>query len=900
MMDRTFNPSKGRVLALSLLIALTLSFGTIWYTWAASNHFAQTKAHPISFERHTAAASAISPASEQRFLPGGDRRALTADGDRNTAARASITQADLSISKGVAPASAKPGETVTFTVIYTNTGSELASGVVITDIVPVVITNVSYSSSGATLTPRSGATYIWDVADLAPGEGGTINITGVINPNLVNGGIFTNTVTIATASTDPDSGNNSASAPLTIKPTVYVNSTGDSSDAAIGDGLCDTGGTVGEWPECTLRAAIEESNASSTASNTINFTIPISDPGYDAGSGVFTILPGSPLPTITDKVHIDGSSQPGANCSDWPPTLLIQLDGSMSGGDGLVISIGAFGSRIRGLVINRFAVGIRAENSDNHEIQCNFIGTDPSGTLSLGNSSRGIQISSSSNGNLIGSDGDGIRDAGERNLISGNPINVEIVDADDNHIAGNYIGTHISGTASLTSTIGVRINGGSERNLIGTNSDGNGDAAERNLISGNTLAGVQIDGSAAMLNRVAGNLIGTDLSGIGAVPNATGILLSGGAQSNLIGSDADGLRDEFEGNLINFNTGYGIFLDGSVDAPAVNTIRGNTIAANGLGGIASERTETGDGPGDNVIVANTISANSGPGVLNVGASPVITANSILDNGGSGIASYVFFGADASPSSAADDLLAQPIIGGSEAAQNTISGNCAAGAADCAGIFSLDTAPDNAATLAGDNGIGENNGAPFAEQRWYGTLEIISDGAPVAGSETLTSSNGGPMYTLTVAVSCSGVLSDTIIHGTNSALSCEDARTWPQITHYVIDSGGTRTDYTPQMSSGGVVYSFDADATTHPTNTGAGFGGEGVGSGFLMRYQVMEVGQETSTNNVVIYLPLLAQGADSSAGSESGPEARTNAPARNGGAAPPARDARLPAWRMQPV
>jgi hypothetical protein len=41
--------------------------------------------------------------------------------------------------------------------------------------------------------------------------------------------------------------------------------------------------------------------------DTINFNIP--------GSGVKTIAPASPLPTITDAVVIDGYSQPGASAN---------------------------------------------------------------------------------------------------------------------------------------------------------------------------------------------------------------------------------------------------------------------------------------------------------------------------------------------------------------------------------------------------------------------------------------------------------------------------------------------------------------------------------------------------------------------------------------------------------
>ena len=80
-------------------------------------------------------------------------------------------------------------------------------------------------------------------------------------------------------------------------PTFTVNSAGDTSDASPGNGICaDSGGN------CTLRAAIQEANASAGA-DTINFAI--------AGAGVHTITLGSQLPTITGTVTIDGTTQPG-------------------------------------------------------------------------------------------------------------------------------------------------------------------------------------------------------------------------------------------------------------------------------------------------------------------------------------------------------------------------------------------------------------------------------------------------------------------------------------------------------------------------------------------------------------------------------------------------------------
>ena len=64
----------------------------------------------------------------------------------------------------------------------------------------------------------------------------------------------------------------------------------------------------------SLRQAILDANAA-PGSDTIVFNI--------GGTGVKTILPASPLPTITGSVTLDASTQPG-----YAGTPLIELDGA--------------------------------------------------------------------------------------------------------------------------------------------------------------------------------------------------------------------------------------------------------------------------------------------------------------------------------------------------------------------------------------------------------------------------------------------------------------------------------------------------------------------------------------------------------------------------------------------
>ncbi len=183
----------------------------------------------------------------------------------------------------------------------------------------------------------------------------------------------------------------------------------------------------------SLRQAILDSDSATGQTNTIDFKIP--------GSGVQTIAPLSALPAITNPVLIDGWSQPG-----YSGTPLIELSGNQAGsGDGLTIT----GSEVtvRGLDINGFSQGagihVTGTGATGNWIYGNFLGTDPTGTQALPNN-EGVEIDSGATKNLVGTNGDGVNDASERNLTQRQPVRWRL-DHRPGHgwqrVAGNCIGT---------------------------------------------------------------------------------------------------------------------------------------------------------------------------------------------------------------------------------------------------------------------------------------------------------------------------------------------------------------------------------------------------------------------------------------------------------------------------
>jgi hypothetical protein len=300
-----------------------------------------------------------------------------------------------------------------------------------------------------------------------------------------------------------------------------VNFTGDEGDQSLGNGFCDTEPfIIGTQPECTLRAAIEEANAT-TAPDAINFNI--------GGSGVKTIKPASSLPIITQPVTIDGYTEPGASENTLAvgndAVLLIRLDGS-NAGNASGLNITANDSVVRGLSVTRFSssAGLTLSGADNTRIEGNFLGTSPGGTQDQGNGwGLYLQRHFSDSTNSPSNNTVGGTSPAARNLISGNAIGVEITNGGGNKVQGNYIGTTKSGTGNLGNvSSGVSVSSQGAKNTIGSN------GAARNTIAFNGQDGVEISGAGSTGNRILGNSIfsngglGIDLGGDGRTANDPG------------------------------------------------------------------------------------------------------------------------------------------------------------------------------------------------------------------------------------------------------------------------------------------------------------------------------------------------------------------------------------------
>jgi ELWxxDGT repeat protein len=341
-------------------------------------------------------------------------------------------------------------------------------------------------------------------------------------------------------------------------------------------------------------------------------------------------------------------------------------------GDGVNISTGASDNRIEHNVISASRRGngvyIQDENTTGNVVAGNYIGTDADGSADprFGNGLEmhwpavaggwGVIIAWGSSNNTVGTDGDGIADAAEHNVISGNAMNGILINtSSDNVVAGNYVGTDAAGAAALPNGGAGIILLNASNNRIGSAGNILVAAAERNVISGNAQAGIGIVDSAN--NVVAGNYIGLDAHGglLGNGNGFEGISLAGNSHGNRIGA-ASAATGEAERNVISGNALAGISLgrtDWIVLSLAGNATVGNSIAGNYIGTDPSGLILAPNGQGilieggasENSIgnpslgLGNLITGNSGNGVTVLGADSTgnaIRANAIFNNGGLGI------------------------------------------------------------------------------------------------------------------------------------------------------------------------------------------------------------------------------------------------------------------------
>ena len=206
--------------------------------------------------------------------------------------------------------------------------------------------------------------------------------------------------------------------------------------------------------------------------------------------------------------------------------------------------------------------------------------------------------------------------AGSGNVISGNSggdiFGIDLVHAGTgNVVEGNEIGTNAAGTAALGNFDGIFVHFSSGVTIGGTT------ASARNLISGNSQAGIRLSASSNV--TIEGNWIGLNAAGTAALANAYAGFLTDTDNPGVVIGGLTSTPGTGAGNVISGN-GYGIDPEGGPLGDI--TVEGNLIGTDPTGTFA-----IGNGTGVRITsgsmtvggtaagAGNVISGNTGDGVL---------------------------------------------------------------------------------------------------------------------------------------------------------------------------------------------------------------------------------------------------------------------------------------------
>lgn len=379
--------------------------------------------------------------------------------------------------------------------------------------------------------------------------------------------------------TDQD-GNTSESSELAR--TFVVNSTGDSRDSELGDGLNQTGSTLpGGEPETTLRATQEEISSgrySPFAFFNILFQIGSHDgpiPRIDLREELTFISELGLRLGGTLDVPNDVSSALGA-IGVGPEQLasnpMVEINGSALTGTSTLIAGESGDIIIDGVQFSSFPTdGLNIENCFSAIIRnCHFVDNKGVGLSVVGTSDIivkdsffGISTEGEQRGNATGLkiSGDEFSDRGrvENNTIGANSGNGLVIENGSNfHVVGNHIGILPNGTKAPNGTIfpddsrvgsGIVLSGVSPNNFIGGLEPGAGNHISANFGHGIVIGDIADPGAdAPLINHVLGNRIGE-----GGRNGASGLRLSNAATINIGGSGAAG--NLFKNELVGIENG---------------------------------------------------------------------------------------------------------------------------------------------------------------------------------------------------------------------------------------------------------------------------------------------------------------------------------------------------------
>lgn len=254
---------------------------------------------------------------------------VTTDGGTCTIANRQLSP-DLTVTKTDGLTTANPGQTLTYTMVISNVGEFTAANVTVADTLPAQATYVSATLDGvnapATVTPNpSGDQLAWNIGALANGASKTLLVTVTLDATFPFGTtLLHNAVTVATTTTEPNTGNNSASDDTNVNasPTLGLQKTADPTVVPAGQNVTWTvkwsvsGNSqatsvviVDPIPGDSTFVSVADGGVYDAATNKITWTLGTKNPG-ESGEVHFVTKTASPIANgtvITNTATVDSA-----------------------------------------------------------------------------------------------------------------------------------------------------------------------------------------------------------------------------------------------------------------------------------------------------------------------------------------------------------------------------------------------------------------------------------------------------------------------------------------------------------------------------------------------------------------------------------------------------------------
>jgi CSLREA domain-containing protein len=315
----------------------------------------------------------------------------------------------------------------------------------------------------------------------------------------------------------------------------------------------------------------------------------------------------------------------------WGDFIGTDATGSAAQGNGIGVSVGLSAKNAliggptpaeRNVISGNTSYGVflnsnAASLATGTTIEGNYIGTDKSGLVALGNE-VGVDVATAQTTTIGGTA------PGEGNLISGNKndgIDLEGQSGSSALVVGNWIGTDATGTKALGNTgNGVTVNSAGFVTV--------GEPGAKNVVSGNAHAGIYLIFSAAN-DVVDSNYVGTTADGTAALGNAGAGIYDNSTpnatiQNNVVAANHTGIQlikvgaTQVMRNFVGTNAAGTAALGNVLDGIDVTASPGLVVGGSGTGN------------------RNVVSGNAGAGIFLASDGVLVLGNFVgTDSTGTG-------------------------------------------------------------------------------------------------------------------------------------------------------------------------------------------------------------------------------------------------------------------------